>query len=453
MIPVVTAAESARMDQRATDPVEVLMDRAGLAVALEAVEMGVGYGSRVVVLCGPGNNGGDGYVAARYLRRRGVAVTVHALAEPRTDAARWATDGARRTGVPIVPLGTPRPCDLVIDALFGGGFRRGLPAELRPWLSVDAPVLSVDVPTGLDPDTGEAPDGAFCATRTVTFGALKVGHLLGEGPDRSGLVTVADIGLAEGEPVLRMAEALDCPRPERSRLAHKWSAGSVLIVGGNAGMTGAAVMAGRAALHFGAGAVGVASPQRDTVAALGPELLTYAIDDLEGLCRRYDVVVVGPGLGDLPDVVATVTEHAAAVVADADALADRDPLEAARGRLVITPHAGEFGRLTDHHPGPDGAGTLAREMGCVVLLKGWPTFVTDGGVPWAVVSGGPELATIGTGDVLAGMIAALWARGLDPIDAARSAAFWHGVAAAELAEQTTATADRLAYHVGRYAGV
>ena len=120
---------------------------------------------------------------------------------------------------------------------------------------------------------------------------------------------------------------------------------------------------------------------------------------------------------------------------------------------MITPHVGEFGRLTDHTPGPEGAAVLAQEMGCVVLLKGWPTFVTDGGVPWAVVSGGPELATIGTGDVLAGMIAALWARGLSPLEAARSGAFWHGVAAADLAGETAVTADRLAVHVGRYAGI
>src|SRR5690606_39976091 len=126
-------------------------------------------------------------------------------------------------------------------------------------------------------------------------------------------------------------------------------------VGGNAGRAGAAVMAGRAALRFGAGAVGVASPQREVVAGLGPELLTDEVDDIEALCSRYDVVVVGPGLGDLGEVVAAVADHGRAVVADADALTHRELLERAAGRLVVTPHAGEFRRLCDHAPGPEGA--------------------------------------------------------------------------------------------------
>lgn len=218
-------------------------------------------------------------------------------------------------------------------------------------------------------------------------------------------------------------------------------------------MVGAAVMAGRAALHFGSGAVGVASAQRDVVAGLAPELLTYSLDDLPAAIERYEVVVVGPGLGSRLDITARVLDSADHVVADADALADVAPLTKRRGGLVITPHIGEFRRLTDVTPGPEGAAALARQLDGVVLLKGSPTYVSDGTTPWAVLSGGPELATIGTGDVLAGMIAALWARGLEPLEAARSAAFWHGVAAADLAQQTAVTADRLATHVGRFAGV
>lgn len=454
MIPVVTTAGAGRMDERAIDGVDVLMDRAGLAVALAAVELGAGYGSRAVVLCGPGNNGGDGYVAARYLRERGVGVEVQALAEPRTEAARVAADKARRAGVAISDLGSPEGADLVIDALFGGGFRRGLPEGVEPWMSAGTPVVAVDVPTGVDPDTGEiGPEGSFRAEITVTFGALKPGHLLVPGADACGDVKVADIGLGEGEPTLMVAEASDCPLPIRPRRAHKWSAGSVLVVGGSEGMVGAAVLAGRAALHFGAGAVGVASPQPEAVASLGPELLTPSLDSLEDLIDRYDVTVVGPGLGDRPELVDRVLATADRVVVDADAIRSVESLAGAAGDVIITPHAGEFARLADQEAGPDVARRVAEEIGGVVLLKGSPTFVTDGEVPWVVTSGGPELATIGTGDVLAGMIAALWARGLEPAAAARSAAYWHGVAAADLDTEATVTADRLADHVGLYSGV
>ena len=172
---------------------------------------------------------------------------------------------------------------------------------------------------------------------------------------------------------------------------------------------------------------------------------------VERLAGNVAHVVIGPVLTPATPSWGAVCA-AMALVADADALTHRELLERAAGRLVVTPHAGEFRRLCDHAPGPEGAAALAREMGCVVLLKGWPTYVSDGTVPWAVLSGGPELATIGTGDVLAGMIAALWARGLGPVEAARSGAFWHGAAAADLATETTVTADRLAVHVGRYAG-
>lgn len=454
MIPVVTAAEAARMDERAADPVDVLMDRAGLAVALAAADLGAGYGTRVTVLCGPGNNGGDGYVAARHLRRRGAAVRVEALAPPATEAAKHAAAEARRAGVPVGVMGRPHNTDLVLDALFGGGFRRGLPEPVLPWLGTDLPVVAVDLPSGLDPDTGDAPDGAIAADVTVTFDAFKPGHLLGAGPDLCGWVRIAGIGLAAPtDPVMSVVEDVDAALVARARDAHKWSAGSVLVVGGSAGMAGAAVMAGRAALHFGAGAVAVVSAQPDVVAGLAPELLSFGLDRLSGLLDRYEVVLVGPGLGELEATVSELLGEAACVVADADALRSVEVLASAPAELILTPHAGEFRRLTGEEPSPEAARVLAGQVGGVVTLKGWPTFVTDGSVPWAVVSGGPELATIGTGDVLAGMTAALWARGLGPVEAAYSAAHWHGVAAADLAAHATVTADRLATHIGRWSGI
>lgn len=433
------------------------MDRAGWAVAQAAAGLGAGYGRRVTVLAGPGNNGGDGYVAARYLHYRGVATEVQYLAEPKTEVARRAAAAAAAAGVPIDFLRPPGRADLVIDAVFGGGFRGGIPAELAAWADFDAPVLAVDIPTGLSPADGTACGGGFRAVATVTFHALKPGHLLGEGPDRCGPVTVADIGLVGGVPELMVVEATDAPRPPRERRAHKWSVGSVLVVGGAAGMVGAAVLAGRAALSFGAGAVGVAGPDPASIQQLAPELLAYSLDSIPD---RYQVLVVGPGLGqDHADLVVNLIEQGKPMVIDADgltALGGRGQDAGAAVRVgpgtVLTPHAGEFARMAPDLPAtPRGAAGLAERTGAVVVLKGSPTVVTGGGIPWVVTTGGPELATIGTGDVLAGMIGALLARGVEPLAASRSAAFWHGMAAAELAREGTVIADRLAHHVGRWA--
>ena len=456
MRPVVTPSEAARLDQNSPVPIDLLMERAGRAVAIAAAGMGAGYGTRVTVLAGPGNNGGDGYVAARLLRARGVGVKILALADPGTDPARNASSRARAAGVPITGLESPHHTDLVIDALFGGGFRSGLPPAVNEWIDAAPSVLAVDVPTGLDPATGEIAEKAFQATRTVTFHALKVGHVIGSGPDVCGVVTVADIGLEGGEPELLLTEEVDAPRLSRARNAHKWSSGSVLIVGGAGGMTGAAVMAGKAALGFGAGAVGLAVPAEvaSVAAAAAPELLHYSIDDLP---HRYDVLLIGPGLGlERVDFAAKLmSTWEGPMVVDADALAaiapDRvlhDHGKSHRIGTVITPHAGEFKRLTGQQPGYSEARELAARIGATVLLKGNPTFVTDGLVSWVVNTGGPELATIGTGDVLAGMTAALLAGGHGPVEAARSAAYWHGRAGAHLARTRVVTALGLVDQIG-----
>ncbi len=309
----------------------------------------------------------------------------------------------------------------------------------------------MDIPSGLDPATGDLTDEAFHATRTVTFHALKVGHVIGSGPDVCGLVTVADIGLEGGNPELLLTEEDDAPRPSRPRTAHKWSTGSVLVVGGSSGMTGAAVLAGKAALGFGAGAVGLAVPEdaADVAAASAPELLHYSIDDLP---ERYDVLLIGPGMGsDRVDLAAKlISSWEGPVVVDADALAavGSELTASRRFGTVVTPHAGEFKRMTGQEPSYLRARELAGRLDATVLLKGNPTFITDGEVPWVVNTGGPELATIGTGDVLAGMTAALLAGGEAPVVAARSAAYWHGRAGAEIARTRVVTAMRLVNEIG-----
>jgi NAD(P)H-hydrate epimerase len=468
MKPVITPDESARLDALAGDPTEVLMDRAGFAVAIAAADMGAGYGTRVIVLCGPGNNGGDGYVAARYLRLRGVDVAVQALVYPEGEdsPARRAGAAAVRAGVPVAPLQAPGEADLVIDALFGSGFHGVLEGAAALWAEAPHRVLAVDLPSGLNGTLGTAAGPCFNAERTVTFHALKTGHLLADGPAHSGEVRVVDIGLPAGEPAFLLCEEADAPRPSRPLAVHKWSAGSVLVVGGSRGLSGAPLLAAKAALNGGAGAVKLACPGRlEPAYATHPEIMTVGIGDGERFDAadvaavveaggRFDVVIVGPGLGpDQEKFVAGVVEGTGAkLLVDADglnALGGPEGLAARSGPTILTPHGGEFRRLTGSAPSLGAIAKLATAAGSTVLVKG-PTTLIVGDQRWAVTTGGPELATAGTGDVLAGMIGALWARGLDAESAARSGAFWHGTAGAAVAATRVVTADELARQVGLF---
>ncbi|HSF84943.1 MAG TPA: NAD(P)H-hydrate dehydratase [Acidimicrobiia bacterium] len=468
---VITPEESGRLDVAAAARIDDLMDRAGYGVQLVAAAMGVAYGDRVIVLCGPGNNGGDGYVAARYLRRRGVDVRAYALAAPRAGtAAERALRATQSAGVAVADWRSePEAADLIIDGLFGVGFRGAFPEQARAWLDTASPVLAIDVPSGLDAATGSVADAAFTAARTVTFHALKPGHLLGEGPERCGPVTLVDIGLEGGDPALMLCEAEDAPRPARERKAHKWSAGSVVVVGGSPGLTGAPLLTAQAALHGGAGAVTLMCPAelQGVYAAQAPGIMTRGVgrgkhfsaadvDECLAVARRFDVMVVGPGLGlEVGDFVTQlVLRWPGNLLVDADGLNALDGTGALRARqspAILTPHAGEFRRLTSADPTFGAAEELARRTGSVVLLKGNPTFVAGGDGTWAVTSGGPELASIGTGDVLGGLVAALWARGLDAAVAARSGAYWHGRSGEALATSGTLTAAELASTVGRFA--
>ena len=428
MKPVVTVAEMGAADARAAAHADVLVTRAGTAVAQAALRLlGGGYGRRVVVVAGKGNNGADGRVAADRLMRRGALVTVVPAAE-------------RGQGPPILP-----PADLVIDAAYGTGFSGDYTAP-DPG---DAPVVAVDIPSGVNGDTGAAGADAVRATETVTFAAWKPGLLLGEGPTRAGRVTVVDIGLDPGP--VRMHLVDDGDRswiPPRPRGAHKWQR-AVWVVAGSPGMRGAAVLCSRGAQRAGAGMVRLGSPglaagehpATEAVAVTLPAVgwANEVVDTLE----RFGSVVVGPGLGrsSPDDVRRLVAASPVPVVVDADglyALGDLDAasgmLAAAKAAVVLTPHDGEFARLTGSPPGADRVGAaraLAHSTGAIVLLKGSPTVVAgpDGDVLLAA-AGDPRLATAGTGDVLAGVIGALTAAGVAPFQAAALGAHVHGRAAA-----------------------
>lgn len=461
MKPVLTAQQSREQDRAANAALDVLLDRAGLSVALEAARLGAMYGWRVAILAGNGNNGGDGYVAARYLRQRGVAVDLYPLADPKTSVLEQARDAAIASGAHVRDWDDRRHADLVIDALFGGGFRGDLP-DLSAWRD-SRYTLAVDVASGLDASTGAAAPGALVADATVTFHGPRVGHLIGEGPEYSGVVRVADIGLPDVQPEFWLCEEADAPLPMRARTAHKWSAGSVLVVGGSAGLDGAATLTARSALRAGAGAVMLACPKTVEDRVRSPEIMTRAISEGDAfspadvgavldLANGFDIVLIGPGLGPsvgsfVQDVLDGTKQR---VLVDADALNALDGVESLRrgGETIITPHAGEFARLTGNDASHRSAADLARASSATVLLKGGPTFVMGGAQRWVVTTGGRELATIGTGDVLAGMIGAFWAGGLDTETAALSGAYWHGRTAADLQRSRTVTADQLVEHVG-----
>lgn len=219
-------------------------------------------------------------------------------------------------------------------------------------------------------------------------------------------------------------------------------------------MLGACVFAGLSALNFGAGSVQVASPNARAIHQLAPQLPSFDLADVSGRLDRFDVAVVGPGVAERDaGLLVPVLRRASKVVLDAGGLRP-DLLDVAVDsgtELVLTPHAGEFTRLTGSSAGTYAARALARSRNLCVLLKGGPTIVTEGGPPVLVTTGGPELASIGTGDVLAGMIASLWARGLDAFDAAVSGAYWHGFAASDLSSRRTVTAEALITHISSFA--
>ncbi|MCY4279189.1 MAG: NAD(P)H-hydrate dehydratase [Acidimicrobiaceae bacterium] len=400
MIPVVTPARMAQIDASASVSTEVLIERAGAAVARTASAMMSGhYGRRVVVLAGPGNNGADGRAAARMLSRRGARVQV-------TDAL----DAPSKL----------RPADLYIDAAFGTGLSRPYQPPERG--RSDAPVLAVDIVSGLHGGSGEMLGGPLWrAERTVALAALKPGLLLGRGPAFCGRVTVADIGLAadtEDAAACALLTGDDvAPLPAGTGATHKWES-AALVVAGSSGMTGAASLACSAALRSGAAIVHLSSP---TPAAVHPLEVVHHQPPLRVDARRFKVCAAGPGLGGGPQAaerLAEALELQLPTVVDADGLRLlRAPaVAAALGRrraggapLVLTPHDGEYEALMSAPPGGDRIAAVraaAARFDAVVLLKGGPTLVADAaGRVRIIASGDARLATAGSGDVLTGVIA------------------------------------------------
>lgn len=486
---VLTVEQCYRADRLAAEagvPGVALMERAGRAVAeaIRARWSPAALGGPVAVLCGPGNNGGDGFVAARLLAEAGWPVRLGLLGE----RERLSGDAAHHAALwegPVEPLTAAllRGAGLVVDALFGAGLTRPLEGAAAAVLTAAAdaglPLVAVDVPSGLQGDSGVPLGGlAASATLTVTFFRPKPGHLLFPGRRLCGELLVADIGipgavLAAIEPRLwRDDPALWLPawRPREAE-SHKYHFGHALLVGGGV-MTGAARLAARAALRVGAGLVSLAAPAEAlTVYQLAsPSLIVRPGADAEALTRllqdgRYDALLLGPGL----EAGAETREQAAALLAsgrpcllDAGALTafaeDPERLFAAlRGPVLLTPHDGEFRRL---FPDLEGdrlarARAAARRSGAVVLLKGADTAVAaPDGRAVLVDNAPPWLATAGSGDVLAGLGLGLLAQGVPPFEAAAAAAWLLGAAGTDcgpglISEDLPESLPRLRARLGR----
>ena len=494
MRPVLTAKQMREADRFTIEeiglPGVVLMENAGAAVA-DVIRDRYPGARRVALFCGKGSNGGDGLVVARrLLERNPLVILACARAELKGDS-RVHLEAFERAGGAVVEAagaedwrtlvpGLAR-ADLIVDALLGTGLKRqpegvmaGAIAAIRSLAKDGVPVVAVDLPSGVPSDGGEMSWPAVEAAVTVTFVAPKYGHVLPPACDHVGDLLVADIGIpaaaaARTLPTLWLLEAADAaaPFPRRSRAAHKGDFGHVLVIGGSPGKTGAAVLAASGAFAAGAGLVTIATATSSlplVVAAARPEVMTEGLTSSPAgpldrsaaaralaLAASRDAVVLGPGLGADPATQAFVREIVrecpAPIVVDADAL---NALSGGLGGdfvrrerpTVLTPHPGEMARLVGSTPAEvqqhrlETARNAAASTGAVVVLKGQRTLIAEGDGRAAVnPTGNPGMATAGSGDVLAGIVGALLARGTDAWAAATSAVYVHGAAGDEAASR------------------
>jgi len=474
VLAVLTPEQMAAADRAtiaAGTPSLTLMERAGMAVARAAARAGGGaYGRRVLVLCGKGNNGGDGLVAARHLAGWGALPVVIFLDDP-----------AALTGDPRTNLERLRACrclrfeaglfarelgrsDVVVDAIYGTGFRGALagpPAQAAAAVNRSGlPVVAVDIPSGVDGVSGRVEGPAIRATTTVTMAALKLGLVFHPGSEYAGEIEIADIGIATPQfpKVIGVPEAPDVARVlgHRPLDAHKRSVGTAMVVAGSSGMSGAAALAAMGALRSGAGLVTMATPA-SVLSEVHPRVLeatslplpetpvgtiaSGAFELLTVKAATVDAVAIGPGLSTNPETVDVVRRTVATLpnplVADADALnaiaGDPGSLEGRAAPTAITPHPGELGRLLGISTAAVQADRLAaarraaERFQSAVVLKGYRSIVADpSGATVVITTGGPALATGGTGDVLTGVTVALLAGGAEPFTAAWAASWLHG---------------------------
>jgi hydroxyethylthiazole kinase-like uncharacterized protein yjeF len=448
-------AEVDRLSVEAGKPISTLMENAGYAVA-DAVAARSALGVSIVVVAGPGNNGGDAFVAARVLRERGYRVAVVDLAgEGGTGAAAAARAHCR---VERIAADDPRlaRADVVIDGLFGAGLSRDVEGEFATLVerinAGQARVVAVDIASGVDGTTGEVRGVAVRAHETVTFGRRKPGHLLYPGRAHAGRVRLADIGLSEAaiasiaarcfanEPELWLSH-----RPRLDAAGHKYHRGHALVVSGPMTATGAARLAAHAALRAGAGLVTLASPA-DALLVNACHLTTVMLEKADGpqelsdllAERRRNAVCLGMGLpptGETRALAEAALASEAAAVLDAGAVVafagDADGLaRAVRSPCVLTPHEGEFSRVFPAHGDKlERARRAAEASGAVVVLKGPDTVIAapDGraAINWTAP---PTLATAGAGDVLGGIVTAFLAQGVSTFEAAAMAVWLHGEA-------------------------
>lgn len=469
---IYSAADAAQIDLKATRelglPGTLLMERAG-ASAFKWIRRYFQGKRRWVVLCGSGNNGGDGYVVARLAQAAGMEVTVCATNAPRpkTEAAR-AQAAFRDSGGRVVTFdpGIVRSGDLIVDGLLGTGLSRAVEGIFAEMIKVanqgDVPICALDIPSGVAADTGAILGQAIRAKLTITFVTLKLGLLTGDGPDRVGRLVYDDLGVGsaasrEIEPMaFRITRTWAARRlPPRKRTAHKGLFGHVFVVGGNHGMGGAALLAGESAQRVGSGLVSVLTRPEHVLGMLSgrPELMVHGVDEghaLPDAAENATVFAVGPGLGrgnwarnllrlcltaDKPSVV---DADALNLIAEAPDLIDFQ--KRTSRRIVLTPHPGEAARLLRTNSvdiqkdRPGAACELARRYRATVVLKGAGTLIATEGVPLSVCdSGNPGMASGGMGDVLTGVIAGLLAQGLETHDAACLGVWLHATAGDEAA--------------------